>query len=49
MDDYIRKRPTLKLWVRFLLIIIISVGMFFPLAKIYINTVKNKQNKYIYN
>lgn len=42
MDQYSRKRPTLKIWVRILLSIIISLGIFLPLLEIYLNSIKIK-------
>lgn len=46
-----RKRPTLKMWVRVSLIIVISLGMFIPLLEIYLNSIEKKQynNKKIYS
>ena len=50
MDHSNRKRPTLKLWVRLTLSIIISLGIFLPIFEIYLNSikVKNTSTKVLY-
>lgn len=40
MDQNIRKRPKLKLWVRLILSIIIIIGIFLPLFEISIHSIK---------
>ena len=42
MDQYNRKRPTLKLWVRIVLSILLSIGILLPLLEIYLNSIKVK-------
>ena len=42
MDQYYRKRPTLKLWVRIVLSLILSLGILLPLLEIYLNSIKIK-------
>ena len=46
-----RSRPTLKMWVRIILTIIISLGIFIPILEIYLNSIERKQynNKKIYS
>lgn len=45
MTEYSRRRPTLKLWVRIFLIIVISLGIFLPLVEIYLNSIETSQKK----
>lgn len=42
MSQSVRKRPTLKLWVRLLLSITVMLGIFLPLFEIGINSIKVK-------
>ena len=51
MNSPNRKRPTLKMWVRVSLTIIISLGIFIPILEIYLNSIEKKQynNKKIYS
>ena len=50
MDQYTRKRPTLKMWVRIVLSIVLSLGILLPLLEIYLNSieVKNVPTKVMY-
>lgn len=50
MDQYERKRPTLKLWVRIVLSIVLSLGILLPLLEIYLNSIKikNKPTEVLY-
>ena len=43
MNSPNRKRPTLKMWVRVSLTIIISLGIFIPILEIYLNSIEKKQ------
>lgn len=38
-----RKRPTLKMWVRVTMTIIMSLGIFIPILEIYLNSIEKKQ------
>ena len=51
MNSPNRKRPTLKMWVRVSLTIIISLGIFIPILEIYLNSIEKKQynNKKVYS
>lgn len=42
MNQYSRKRPTLKLWVRIAVTIILSLGIILPLLTLYLSSVRDK-------